>query len=79
MTKKARELLKKAKFRTTPDPRVEVVAKDDETMPEVLRLLIEGGVDVLDVTRLEGNLESSLLEVLKQSRIKKRLAEEQAE
>lgn len=48
-------------------------------MPQVLRLLVENGIDILDVTRLEGNLESSLLEVLKQSRIKKKLAEEQAE
>jgi len=77
--KKTRQLLKKARFKTTPDPRVEVVATDDNTMPEVLRLLVEGGVDILDVTRLEGNLESSLLEVLKQSRIQKRLAEEEAE
>lgn len=75
--KRAREALKQAKLTLTPDPRIEVVATDDQTMPTTLKVLVEAGIDILDVKRLEGNLESSLLEVLKQSREAQKLAAEQ--
>lgn len=77
--KRAREVLRKAKFKMTPNPRLEVVATDDETMPHLLKTLVDAEIEIMDVTRLEGNLESSLLEVLKQSRVQQKLAEEQAE
>lgn len=76
--KTARQILKKAKFKMTADPRLEVVATDDETMPQVLRTLVEADIEIMDVKRLEGNLESSLLEVLKQYRVAQKLAKEQA-
>ncbi|MTV82705.1 ABC transporter ATP-binding protein [Secundilactobacillus folii] len=77
--KRARDVLKKARFKMTADPRIEVVATDDSTMPRVLKTLVQANIDILDVSRLEGNLESSLLEVLKQNRIQQKLAMERAE
>jgi ABC-2 type transport system ATP-binding protein len=72
----AQQLLKAAGFQLTPNPQLEVVETDDTTLPEMLKVLVNGEIDVLDIDRLEGNLETSLLEVLKASELQKKQQKE---
>lgn len=66
---KARDLLKTASFELDDGPQVRIIDRADDTLANALKTLINAGLDVNDMQREEGSLESSLMDLLAKDRV----------